>query len=164
MRKNVRKNCLSCPLRFASTRKSTCNFFLQIYMTLRKPLAAQLLLASTRKSTHKSFVPHSHRTRNTTPANGTCCPQWESFHTAHKQHQRICIPICVRVASRVLCELGLKKLAPGSVALPLSTLHPLLCGDHRPGNHHLRSGFSCQQNLDIPGSEGLTCGGGFCSV
>ena len=27
-------------------------------------------------------------------------------HTAHKQHQRICVRICVRVASRVLCELG----------------------------------------------------------
>ncbi len=30
-----------------------------------------------------------------------------SVHTAGKQHQRICVPICMRVASGVLCELGL---------------------------------------------------------
>ncbi len=33
-----------------------------------------------------------------------------SVHTAHKQHQRKNIPICVHIASRVLCELGLKRL------------------------------------------------------
>ena len=30
-----------------------------------------------------------------------------SVDTAHKQHQRRNVPICVRVTSRVLCELGL---------------------------------------------------------
>ncbi len=29
------------------------------------------------------------------------------IHTAHKQHQRKNVPICVRVVSRVLCGLGL---------------------------------------------------------
>ncbi len=31
-----------------------------------------------------------------------------SIYTARKQHQRKNVPICVRVASRVLCELGLR--------------------------------------------------------
>ena len=35
-----------------------------------------------------------------------------SVHTACKQHQRKNVPICMRVASRVLCELGLKILTP----------------------------------------------------
>ncbi len=34
-----------------------------------------------------------------------------SVHTARKQHQRKNVPICVRVASRVLCGLGLKRLS-----------------------------------------------------
>ena len=32
-----------------------------------------------------------------------------SIHTAYKQHQRKNVPICVRVASHVLCELGLME-------------------------------------------------------
>ncbi len=32
-----------------------------------------------------------------------------SVHTARKQHQRKNVPICARVASRVLCGLGHKK-------------------------------------------------------
>ncbi len=31
-----------------------------------------------------------------------------SVHTAHKQHQRICMQICAQMGFRVLCELGLR--------------------------------------------------------
>ena len=34
----------------------------------------------------------------------------EGVHTARKQHQRKNVPICVRVASRVLCGLGLRPV------------------------------------------------------
>ncbi len=32
-----------------------------------------------------------------------------SIHTARKQHQRKNVPVCMRIASHVLCELGLKR-------------------------------------------------------
>ncbi len=61
----------------------------------------------------KNVRPNSHRTRDTTrdatQANGTCCRQWEYSHCS-KQHQRKNVPICMRVASRVLCKLGLTLL------------------------------------------------------
>ena len=40
---------------------------------------------------------------------GPVAVNW-SVHTACKQHQRICVPLCMCVASRVLCELGLNIL------------------------------------------------------
>ncbi len=41
-----------------------------------------------------------------------------SIHTACKQHQRKNVPICMRVASRVLCELGLSYFPPTNAPLP----------------------------------------------
>ncbi len=68
--------------------------------------------------------PHSHRTRNAIhnamQANGTCC-QWECSHCS-KQRQRICVPCCVRVASRVLCDLGL-KISVKKTSIRLNTFY-----------------------------------------
>ncbi len=83
--------------------------------------------------------PHSHKTHNVT-RNATQRKQMGpavvngSVHTASKQHQRICIPIFMRVGSCILCELGLEGQTLYSLWFhrarwPPSTLHGLL-GDY----------------------------------
>ena len=49
---------------------------------------------------------HTGRAR-ITPANGTCCCQWECSHYSQATSKKK-LPICMRITLHVLCELGLK--------------------------------------------------------